>query len=54
MTSVTFFCKNLQNIDDVFVTSVKNLQNIGDVSVTSVENLHNFLTGSFKNSEDYY
>ena len=46
--------KNLQNIDDVFVTSVKNLQNIGDVFVTSVENLQNFLTGWFKNSEDYY
>ena len=46
--------KNLQNIDDVFVTSVKNLQNIGDVFVTSVENLPNFLTGWFKNSEDYY
>ena len=46
--------ENLQNIDDVFVTSVKNLQNIGDVFVTSVENLQNFLTGWFKNSEDYY
>ena len=46
--------KNLQNIGDVFVTSVKNLQNIGDVFVTSVENLQNFLTGWFKNSEDYY
>ena len=30
--------KNLQNIDDVFVTSGKNLKNIGDVFVTSVEN----------------
>ena len=46
--------KNLQNIGDVFVTSVKNLQNIGDVFVTSFENLQNFLTGWFKNSEDYY
>jgi len=48
------FVKNLQNIDDVFVTSVKELKNIGDVFVTSVENLQNFLTGWFKNSEDYY
>ena len=46
--------KNLKNIGDVFVTSTANLQNIGDVFVTSVENLQNFLTGWFKNSEDYY
>jgi len=41
--SLWLLLKILQNIDDVFVTSVKILQNIVDVFVTSVKILQNIV-----------
>ena len=41
MMALWLLLKILQNIGDVFVTSVKILQNIGDIFVTSVKILQN-------------